>query len=587
MATAGEAKYPAESPPATPAPAPATAADDEKQPAAMAVDSKGADAEAPQAGVQQVEAIATVWSMTSLVLTYAFIWIVYFIMQMEMGVVAALTPFVTSAFQHHSLTPTVGILSSVIGGVCNLTVAKILDVFGRPQGYGMSLAIATAGLVMMAATANVETYAAAQVFWTVGSNALLYSINIFVADTTSMRNRGLMTALAASPNIITIWLSGPISEGFLKGPGWPWCFGAFSIIVPVLCLPLLGVVLHNYFKAKRQGVIALSTSRKTPWQSFLYYCREFDAIGLLLLTAGLTLFLLPFNLYALQPLGWRSPLVICLLVFGLALMVLFALWERYFAPVNFIPFSLLLDRNLVGACLLGTVLFISFFCWNSFFSSFLQVVNGLSVTNASYVVQIYSLGNTIAGIAAGVVIRYTGRYKAITLYGAIPIYTLFMGLMIYFRDPEANIGYIVMCQIFIAFAGGVLIITPQIAAMSAGNHQQIAAILAILSMFSAIGGAIGLTVAGAIWQSVFPAKLLEYLPVEEQANLLEIFGKLEVQLSYPIGSPARIAIQRAYASAQTSMLTAGTAIWAVGFAAAAIWRNVDVKQIKQVKGQVI
>ncbi|EEQ35862.1 hypothetical protein McanMca71_007341 [Microsporum canis] len=573
-----ETQYPAVSPPPV---------DEKKQPeSSSSRDGEATDTEV-QAGVQQVEAMATVWSMTALVLAYIFIWIVYFVMLMEQGIVAALTPFVTSAFQHHSLTPTVGILSSVIGGVCNLTVAKILDVFGRPQGYAISLAIATAGLVMMAATANVETYAAAQVFWTVGSNALLYSINIFVADTTSLRNRGLMTALTASPNIITIWLSGPISEAFLKGPGWPWCFGAFSIIVPVLCLPLLGLVLHNYFKAKKQGAMASTKGSRTAWQSFIYYCRQFDAIGLLLLTTGLTFFLLPFNLYSLQPLGWQSPLVICLLVFGLVLMVVFALWEKFFAPVTFIPFSLLLDRNLVGACFLGTVLFISFFCWNSFFSSFLQVVNGLSVTNASYVVQIYSLGNTIAGIAAGVAIRYTGRYKAITLYGAIPMYTLFMGLMIYFREPDANIGYIVMCQIFIAFAGGVLIITPQIAAMSAGSHQDIAAILAILSMFSAIGGAIGLTVAGAIWQSVFPAKLLEFLPVEEQANLLEIFGKLEVQLSYPIGSPARIAIQRAYASAQSSMLTAGTAIWAAGFAAAAIWRNTDVKEIKQVKGQVI
>ncbi|KAK2841627.1 hypothetical protein FQN49_006070 [Arthroderma sp. PD_2] len=547
---------------------------------------EGVDAEA-QAGVQNVEAIATVWSKTTLIVAYVFIWIVYFIVLMMQGVVAALNPFVTSAFQHHSLTPTVGILSSVIGGVCNLTVAKILDVFGRPQGYAMSLFISTVGLVMMAATNSVETYAAAQVFWTVGSNALLYSINIFVADTSSLRNRGLMTALTASPNIVTIWLGGPISEAFLERPGWPWCFGAFSIIVPVLCLPLFGLLVLNYFKAKKQGVIVAKKRTRAPWQSFLFYCREFDAVGLLLLTTGLALFLLPFNLYTYQPLGWRSPLILCLLVFGLVFMFVFALWEKFFAPIKFIPYSLLLDRNMVGACFLGTVLFISFFCWNSFFSSFLQVVNGLSVTKASYVVQIYGLGGSLFGIAAGIAIRYTGRFKALTLYGAIPIYTLFMGLMIYFREPDVNIGYIIMCQIFISFAGGVIIITPQIAAMSAASHQHIAVVLAILSMFSSIGGAVGLTVAGAIWQSIFPAKLAEYLPLEEQENLLNIYGMLEVQLGYPVGSPTRIAIQRAYASAQSQMLTAGTAIWVVGFVAVAFWRDTNVKNMKQVKGQVI
>lgn len=545
------------------------------------------EAQEVQAGVRKVEAIATAWSKTSLIVAYALIWIVYFIMLMQQGATAALNPFVTSAFQHHSLTPTVGILSSVIGGACNLTVAKILDVFGRPQGYAMSLLIATVGLIMMAATTNVEMYAAAQVFWTVGNNALLYSVNIFVADTTALRNRGLMTALTASPNIVTIWLGGPISQAFLDGPGWRWCFGAFSIIVPVMCLPLFGLLMLNYFKAKRLGVIIVKKETRSPWHLFLHYCREFDAVGLLLLTAGLALFLLPFNLYTLQPLGWRSPLIICLLVFGIVLIIVFALWEKFFAPVTFIPYSLLLDRNMIGACVLGTVFFISFYCWNSFFSSFLQVVNDLSVTEASYVVQIYGLGGSLFSIATGIAIRYTGRFKAITLYGAIPIYTLFMGLMIYFREPGMSIGYIVMCQIFISFAAGVIIITPQIAAMSAASHQHIAVVIAVLSMFSSIGGAIGLTVAGAIWQSIFPARLAENLPPEELTNLLNIYGTLEVQLSYAVGTPARIAIQRAYADAQSMMLTAGTAIWVVGFVAVAFWRDTDVKNMKQVKGQVI
>ena len=540
-----------------------------------------------QSGVAEVEAIATVWSKRSLIAAYVLIWIIYFVMLMQQAAAVALTPYVTSAFRLHSLTPTVGIISAIVGGVCNLTVAKILDVFGRPQGYAMSLFIATIGLIMMAATTNVEMYAAAQVFWTVGNNALLYTVNIFVADTTGLRNRALMTALTSSPNLITTWLGGPISEAFLKGPGWQWCFGAFCVIVPILCLPFYLLLMANSIKATKQGVVTKRYSSRTPLQSFLYYCREFDAIGLFLLTAGLALILLPFNLYSLQPLGWRSPLIICLLVFGVFLTVAFAAWERYFAPVKFIPFNLLLDRNMVGSCLLGAALFFSFNCWNSLFSSFLQVVNGLNVTEASYVVQINGLGSSLSTIATGVAIRYTGRFKNMTLYVALPTYTLFMGLMIHFRDPGMDVGYIIMCQIFISFAAGIIIMTSQIAAMSAASHQHIAALMAILGMFSSIGGAIGLTVAGAIWQSVFPAKLAKYLPVEDQSNLTNIFSILEVQLSYPEGSAARVAIQRAYGDSQSMLLAAGTAIWAVGFVAVAMWRNTDVRKVKQVKGQVI
>lgn len=539
-----------------------------------------------QPGVQNIEAVTVAWTTTALILAYVMIWLTYFVEGMLSGTTAALTPYVTSAFAQHSLTPTVGVLSSVIGGVTNLTLAKILDVFGRPQGYLFCIFLATVGLIMMAACNNVEAYAAAQVFYTVGNNGIQYSLSVFVADTSSLRNRGLMQAFASSPNLITCWLAGPISSAYLKGPGWRWCFGSFTIIVPAITLPLFGLFVYNYYKAKKQGLVPERASQCRSWQSFLYYCREFDAVGLILLSAGVALFLLPFNLYTLQAKGWRSPLTLCLLVFGMVLMIVFAVWERFFTPVTFIPYSLLLDRTAFGACILSATLFVSFYCWNSYFSSFLQVVNGLSVTDASYVVQAYTVGSVVCSIAVGLLIHYTGRYKPTCLYFGIPLSILGMGLMINFRRPDGNIGYIVMCQIFISFAAGAIIICDEIAIMAAASHQHIAVVLAVLGMFGDIGGAIGLTVAAAIWQDVLPKKLAEYLPASELPNLPTIYEDITVQLSYEVGSPARIAIQHAYGDAQMLMLVAGTAVWAVGIVAVVMWRDIKIIGIKQTKGHV-
>jgi MFS family permease len=199
-----------------------------------------------QPGVQKIEAVTVAWTSTALTLAYLMIWLIYFVEGTLSGTNAALSPYVTSDFAQHSLTPTVGILSSVIGGVTNLTLAKVLDVFGRPQGYLLCIVIATVGLVMMAACTNIEAYAAAQVFYTVGNNGIQYSLSVFVADTSSLRNRGLMQAFATSPNLITCWLAGPISAAFLKGAGWRWCYGVFSIVVPAFTLPLLGLFVYNY-----------------------------------------------------------------------------------------------------------------------------------------------------------------------------------------------------------------------------------------------------------------------------------------------------------------------------------------------------
>lgn len=199
----------------------------------------------------------------------------------------------------------------------------------------------------------------------------------------------------------------------------------------------------------------------------------------------------------------------------------------------------------------------------------------------------YSIGSCFWAIITGLAIRYTGRFKYIALLFGMPVTILGVGLMIHFRQPDTNIGYIVMCQVFIALAGGTLVICEQIAALAATTHQYIAVVLAVEGMFANVGGAIGQTIAAAIWTGVFPDKLREYLPPESQGNLTEIYGDLTVQASYPWGSPTRIAINKAYGDAQKMMVIASTAVLAVGVVAICFWRDIKIKDFKQVKGRVI
>ncbi|KAF7545339.1 hypothetical protein G7Z17_g9246 [Cylindrodendrum hubeiense] len=550
-------------------------------------DSEDAITDDAQAGVQDIEAITKTWTRTALITAYVMIWVIYFVETIQSGTTSSLAPYVTSSFQAHSLTPTVSIFSSIIGGVFKLTLAKILDVFGRPQGYLLSVISLTMGLIMMAGCNTVETYAAAQVFYYIGYTGLDYSLSIFIADTSHLKNRGLMFAFASSPYIITTWLSGRIASSFLTGPGFRWGFGVFCIVMPVVTLPLFGLFMYYYYKAKNMGLVPKRESNRTFAQSVLYYAREFDAFGLLLLTAGITLFLLPFNIYSYQSQGFRDPMIICFLVFGFLLIVSFAIWEKFFAPVKFLPYHLFLDRTFMGACILAGSVFVSFYCWDGYFTSFLQVVNGLDVTETSYVANIYTIGSCLWSIVVGLWIRKTGNFKWICLGFGVPFTILGVGLMLKFRQPDVNIGYIIMCQIFIAFAGGTIVICEQTAAMAAVSHQYVAVVIAIEGMFANIGGGIGSSIAAAIWQSTFPDALAKYLPDDQQENLYTIYEDLTVQLSYPVGSDTRAAIQQAYADAQRWMLIAGTAVLVVSFGAVAFWRDINVKDRKQVKGRVV
>ena len=86
----------------------------------------------------------------------------------------------------------------------------------------------------------------------------------------------------------------------------------------------------------------------------------------------------------------------------------------------------------------------------------LIVVFNQSVTNATYISNIYTIGSCFWALVVGIIIRFNGRLKWLALYFGVPITILAVGLLIKFRQPDTNIGYIVMCQIFIAFGGGVV-----------------------------------------------------------------------------------------------------------------------------------
>jgi hypothetical protein len=123
--------------------------------------------------------------------------------------------------------------------------------------------------------------------------------------------------------------------------------------------------------------------------------------------------------------------------------------------------------------------------------------------------------------------------------------------------------------------------------MAATTHQYVAVVLAIQDMFTSVGGAIGSTVSTAIWTGTFRKDLLRFLPSGELKNVDLIYQTLDQQLSYPVGSPERLAIATAYGESQKWQLTAAVASLSLMIPCVLAWRNYQLKDHKQVKGTVI
>lgn len=81
----------------------------------------------------------------------------------RLAVLAGLTPYVTSDFKSHSLLTVIGIVSDSITAAVYIPMAKLLDVWGRAEGFLLMVASSTLGVILMATSNGLATFCAAQV----------------------------------------------------------------------------------------------------------------------------------------------------------------------------------------------------------------------------------------------------------------------------------------------------------------------------------------------------------------------------------------------------------------------------------------
>jgi len=209
-------------------------------------------------------------------------WLLYLTNAFQSSITSNLTPYVTSGFEEHSLITVITIVSNSMAAAVYIPTAKLLDLWGRAEGFATMVCFATLGLIIMAASTNLTTYCAAQVFYTIGFGGMTYCVDVITADSSSLKHRGLAFAFTSSPYIITAFAGPKAAEGFYNNINWRWGFGTFAIILPFVAAPLFLLLKLNLRKARRNGVLAREASGRSLLQSVVFHIREFDGQCLLL-----------------------------------------------------------------------------------------------------------------------------------------------------------------------------------------------------------------------------------------------------------------------------------------------------------------
>lgn len=481
-------------------------------------------------------------------------------------------------------------------------IAKLANVFGRLEAYSFSVLIFVLGYVQEAASQNIKTFASAQIFYATGSTGVQYLQQLFIADTTDLRNRALFSSIVDTPFLATVWLGPIIANKILHETTFRWGYGIWAIVLPVCFLPLALSLFINMHKAKKLGFIRKSPLRDmSTLQILKYMWYELDFFGLLLLSAAISLILLPLTLAQMARGKWANPSMIAMLVVGGICLIAFPLWERSkkLAPQAFFPRELFRERTVCAGVALAFFYFskhsggsrtnhiltkatvVYYLSVQPYFYSYLLVVQNMSVTSAGHVTQVFSFTSSVTAVIAGLIAKYTGHYKWFMTLGTC-IYLLGIGLMIKYRTETASVGALVGCQIVVGIGGGLTNVLAQLGVQASVSHQGVASATAVFLTTLEIGGAVGSAISGSIWSSSIPARLERYLPENAKMEAASIYGSVLVASErYPPGTPERAAINRAYQETMTNLLTVAVCVCVPVIICSLFMKNYDLRKVSQ------
>lgn len=131
----------------------------------------------------------------------------------------------------------------------------MLTIWGRAEGFLVFVGIYLLGIIIIAACNGPNNYAAGYVLYWIGYDAIYLILDVFIADTSGLKNRAFSFAFVSTPFICTAFTGPLAAESFLKMATWRWAYGAFAIIMPFVFVPL--AVVFKFYQMKLQRWVYL------------------------------------------------------------------------------------------------------------------------------------------------------------------------------------------------------------------------------------------------------------------------------------------------------------------------------------------
>ncbi|KAG0092917.1 hypothetical protein BGZ92_008152 [Podila epicladia] len=383
--------------------------------------------------------------------------------------------YVTAFFTVTSLGSILPTILQILRAALVPFFIKISDVFGRAESVSIAMLFYLVGLTIQGAAGSFVQVAVGQIFYGMGST-----------DATHLIDRGIMFALWDMPGIASIFMAQALQDPLTLPKGdepkdkWRRAFLVTGLVSVVGAAALLVPLWRLQLKAKR------AINRRFERRSIRWLLHEFDAVGALLLTAGMSLTLLPMILANSYEGNWKNAKILGMVCSGIMFIILLGIWEAKYTDRPIMSMKIWGNRTAFGALVIGLVFAIMSSVNYQYLTLYLVVARNLTYGEAMLLERGYPI--------IGIVIHVIG-----------------VGLMIPARVPTASDAFVVISQAIAGGGAGIANIASTVAVTGIVDKKDVATVLGAQQVLSSIGYAIGGALAGGVWTQYLPKRLAKHI----------------------------------------------------------------------------